>query len=127
MNMIRNGTVYSNTARFDGTARALSEDEMRAIAPSIFADTAHSSRSDRFMPIPTIDVVRGLQREGFMPVAVKQSGSRDADRRDFTKHMIRLRRLDDVAKYQTGDTIAEVVLKNANDGSAACPQQSEQT
>jgi hypothetical protein len=119
MEMIRNNTVYSNTARFDGTARALTEDEMRALAPSIFATTAHASRSERFQPIPTIDVIRGLSREGFMPVAVKQCGSRDPDKRDFTKHMIRLRRLDDVAKYQTGDTIAEVVLKNANDGSAA--------
>jgi hypothetical protein len=111
--------LYASTARFDGTARALTEDEMRTLAPSIFATTAHTSRSERFRPIPTIDVVRGLQREGFQPVAVKQCGSRDLDRRDFTKHMIRLRRLDDVAKYTTGDTVAEVILKNANDGTAA--------
>jgi hypothetical protein len=117
MNMSR--ALYASTARFDGTARALSEDEMRAIAPSIFATTAHTSRSERFRPIPTIDVVRGLQREGFAPVAVKQCGSREVDRRDFTKHMIRLRRLDDVTKYKAGDTVAEVILKNANDGTAA--------
>jgi hypothetical protein len=119
MNMIRNNTIYSSTARFDGSARALTEDEMRTLAPSIFATTAHTSRSERFRAIPTIDVIRGLSREGFAPVAVKQCGSRDADRRDFTKHMIRLRRLDDVTKYKAGDTVAEVVLKNANDGSAA--------
>jgi hypothetical protein len=117
MNMSR--ALYASTARFDGTARALSEDEMRAIAPSIFATTAHASRSERFRPIPTIDVVRGLQHEGFAPVAVKQCGSREVDRRDFTKHMIRLRRLDDVTKYKAGDTVAEVILKNANDGTAA--------
>jgi hypothetical protein len=117
MNMSR--ALYASTARFDGTARALSEDEMRTIAPSIFATTAHASRSERFRPIPTIDVIRGLQREGFQPVAVKQCGSRDADRREFTKHMVRLRRLDDVAKYQTGDVVAEAVMKNANDGSGA--------
>jgi hypothetical protein len=111
--------LYASTARFDGTARALTEDEMRTLAPSIFATTAHASRSERFRPIPTIDVIRGLQREGFQPVAVKQCGSRDADRREFTKHMVRLRRLDDVAKYQTGDVVAEAVMKNANDGSGA--------
>ncbi len=33
--------------------------------------------------------------------------------------MIRLRRLDDGASYSVGDTVAEVVLKNANDGTAA--------
>jgi hypothetical protein len=118
MNMMSN-TVYAATAHFDGSARALTEDEMRASVPSIFATTAHASRSDRFQPIPTIDVIRALSREGFVPVGAKQCGSRDADKRDFTKHLIRLRRIDDVAKYTAGDTVAEILLKNANDGSAA--------
>jgi hypothetical protein len=65
-------TVYTNTARFD-TARALTEDQMRKIAPSIFATQAHESRSERFQPIPTIEVLRGLMNEGFMPVGVKQA------------------------------------------------------
>lgn len=117
MNMHNN--VYTHTARFDGSARALTEDEMRARAPSIFATTAHHSRSERFQPIPTIDVVRALQHEGFSPVGVKQCGSRDADKRDFTKHLIRFRRLDDVTKYRAGDTVAEIIMKNGNDGSCA--------
>jgi hypothetical protein len=117
MNM--QNTVYARTAKFDGTARALTEDEMRKSVPSIFATTAHASRSERFQPIPTIEVVRALSHEGFVPVGAKQCGSRDPDKRDFTKHLIRLRRIDEVAKYQTGDTVAEILLKNANDGSAA--------
>jgi hypothetical protein len=92
---------------------------MRQAAPSIFAVTAHESRSNRFRPIPTIDVLRGLQREGFSPVSCRQAVTRQAGREDFTKHMIRLRRLDEVAKFQVGDTVAEMILKNANDGTAA--------
>ena len=92
---------------------------MRAIAPSIFAEHAHHSRSDRFRPIPTIEVLRGLGKEGFSVVAAKQGIVRHDDRRDFTKHMLRLRRLDDDTKYRVGDTVFEVLLKNANDGSAA--------
>lgn len=116
--MIRNGTLYSNTARFD-TGRALTEDQMRTIAPSIFADVAHDSRSERFRPIPTIEVLRGLEREGFMPVAVKQSVARTDDRREFTKHLIRLRRMDNLEAYRVGDTVCEMLLKNANDGTSA--------
>lgn len=104
--------------RFD-TGRALTEDEMRTAAPSIFATTAHDSRSDRFRPIPTIDLLRGLANEGFMPVTVKQSVTRMPDRRDFTKHMIRLRRFDNETAYKVDDTVCEIVLKNANDGSSA--------
>jgi hypothetical protein len=117
MNYHRN-TVYTRTARFDDHARALSDDEMRALAPSIFATEAHHSRSERFRPIPTIEVLRGLDREGFSVVGAKQCIVRHDDRRNFTKHMVRLRRLDDT-KYNVGDTVFEILLKNGNDGSSA--------
>jgi hypothetical protein len=111
-------TVYSKTARFD-TGRSLTEDELRKLAPSIFATEAHASRSDRFAAIPTIEVLRGLAKEGFHPVGAKQSVARLDDRRDFTKHLIRLRRLDNLEQYRVGDTVCEMLLKNANDGTSA--------
>lgn len=112
-------SIYANqTARFD-SARALTEDEMRRAAPSIFALTAHESRSERFAPIPTIEVLRGLAREGFLPVGVRQSTTRDLSKKDHTKHLIRLRRISDDSKYSVGDTVCEILLKNANDGSCA--------
>lgn len=112
--------IYANqTARFDGSARALTEDEMRKVAPSIFAVEKHDSRSDRFQPIPTIEIVRALQSEGFSPVGAKQGGTRDETRRDFTKHMLRFRRLDQDQKFSVGDSVFEILLKNANDGTAA--------
>ncbi len=113
-------SFYANqTARFDGTARALTEEEMRRVAPSIFAVDAHESRTARFAPIPTIEVLRGLAHEGFVPVGVKQSTTRDPGKVAYTKHMIRLRRLDGGTDYAVGDTVAEMLLKNANDGTAA--------
>ncbi|MEO1109825.1 MAG: DUF932 domain-containing protein [Pseudomonadota bacterium] len=111
-------TVYAHTARFDH-GRALDEDELRRLAPSIFATEAHESRSDRFQPIPTIDILRGLMNEGFMPVGAKQSRTRDESKTNFTKHLIRLRRLDDDRRYSVGDTVCEILLKNANDGTSA--------
>lgn len=111
--------TYQGNARYDGSARAMTEDEMRRAAPSIFAVSAHESRSARFAPIPTIDVLRGLQAEGFMPVACRQAVTRQAGRQDFTKHMLRLRRLDEDRSWQVGDTIFEINLKNANDGTSA--------
>jgi hypothetical protein len=114
------GAIYApHTARFDDTARALSQDEMRRAAPSIFAARPHVSRSERFRAIPTIEVLRGLEKEGFFAVGVKQSGSRDATKTDYTRHMIRLRRLDDARQYRVGDVVCEIILRNANDGTSA--------
>lgn len=111
-------TVYTSTARFD-QARALTESEMHKTAPSIFATVAHESRSERFQAIPTIEIIRALTAEGFVPVGVKQSRSRDEGKIDFTKHLIRMRRIDDGKVYNVGDTVCEILLKNANDGTSA--------
>jgi hypothetical protein len=114
------GAVYAPcAARFDDGARALSQDQMRRAAPSIFAARPHVSRSERFRAIPTIEVLRGLEQEGFVAVGVKQSASRDATRADYTRHLIRLRRLDNARQYRVGDAVCEVILRNANDGTAA--------
>jgi len=111
--------IYGGAARFDEQARALTEDELRKAAPSIFATSAHESRSERFAPIPTIDIVRGLAREGFSVVGAKQAVTRVPGREDFTKHLLRLRRLDAGDKHKVGDTVFEMLLKNANDGTCA--------
>lgn len=112
-------TVYTHTARFDNTARAMTEEELRNVAPSIFATAAHESRSERFQPIPTIEILRALTKEGFVPVGAKQSRCRDDSKTDFTKHLIRLRRIEDGKDYNVGDTVCEILLKNANDGTSA--------
>jgi len=117
---IRGGSVYAQTARFDGSARALTEVELRQHCPSVFAVSAHESRSARFAPIPTIEILRGLSAEGFSVVGAKQATTRVPGKADFTKHLLRLRRLDaTVTEYSVQGTVAEILLKNANDGTAA--------
>ena len=67
----------------------LSDDQIRAVAPSIFADTPHESRSERYSYIPTATVLTELRKEGFQPFMVCQTRVRNEDRRDYTKHMLR--------------------------------------
>ncbi|MBX3685553.1 MAG: DUF932 domain-containing protein, partial [Rhodocyclaceae bacterium] len=69
----------------------LSDDQIRTVAPSIFADTPHESRSERYSYIPTAAVLTELRKEGFQPFMVCQTRVRQEDRRDYTKHMLRLR------------------------------------
>ncbi len=110
-------SIYNKCARFD-QSHALTEAEMQAQAPSIFAVTAHASRSQQFRPIPTIEILRCLKKEGFVPVGVRQSASRSLDKAHFTKHLIRLRHVDDGKTYHVGDNLCEILLKNANDGTS---------
>jgi hypothetical protein len=97
------------------TASPMSDDQIRSVAPSIFADSAHSSRSDRYSYIPTIDVVNGLRREGFSPFFACQSKSRSLDKREHTKHMLRLRHADQIKADQAN----EIILINSHDGTSS--------
>lgn len=108
-------SVYTPTARFDGQQRALTEDELFKIAPSIFADAPHPSRSEKFRPIATIDVVRDLTKAGFAVVGAMATRVRSPDRVNYNKHLLRIRRLDGTQRA-VGDTVFEMLLKNANDG-----------
>lgn len=110
-------SVYATSARFD-TARPLSDNDLMKVAPSIFAKSAHESRSAKFQPIPTIIVVNGLREKGFFPVAAKQAKSRDINKREFSKHIVWFRRFDNENEYSVGDNICEILLKNANDGTS---------
>lgn len=96
----------------------IADDQLRRIAPSIFAEAAHDSRSARYTYIPTINVVSAMRREGFEPFYVAQSRTRDAGRRDFTRHMLRMRHTSQVAR-NVGDEIPEIVIVNAHDGSSS--------
>jgi hypothetical protein len=93
----------------------LSDDQIRRVAPSIFADGKHESRSERYTYIPTIDVLRGLRNEGFQPFMVCQTRVRHDGRREYTKHMMRLRHADQI----TGDEANEIVLLNSHDGTSS--------
>lgn len=94
----------------------LSEEQMRSVAPSIFAAGKHASRSERYTYIPTIEVLRGLRHEGFVPFMVAQGKSRTEGRTEFTKHMIRMRHAGQASASQEAN---EIILINSHDGASS--------
>jgi hypothetical protein len=74
----------------------------------------HDSRSERYTYIPT-NILDRLRDEGFQPYYATQSRTRDQDKRDFTKHMLRLRRHDQI----NGKEVPEIILLNSHDGSSS--------
>lgn len=93
---------------------ALTDDQIRSVAPSIFAENPHSSRSERYAFIPTSTILNKLREEGFQPMMVAQTRVRDADKRSHAKHLIRLRQVGQVV----GTEANEIALLNSHDGSS---------
>lgn len=112
MSLISSFSSRSPILRSD---RPLSNDQIRAVVPSIFAETPHESRSERYSYIPTAAVLSELRKEGFEPFMVCQTRVRNEDRRDHTKHLIRLRH----ASQINGSEANEIILLNSHDGSSS--------
>ena len=98
------------------TGTALSDEELKRAVPSIFATEAHESRSARFVPVPTIEVLDGLRKEGFDPFFAQQARTRAEGKAAFTKHMMRLRHRS--ITNEEGEAF-EIILVNANDGTSS--------
>lgn len=109
---------FSNSFRNPNTLRShepLTNDQIRTVAPSIFADEAHESRSSRYVYIPTVTVLDKLREEGFQPFMVCQTRVRDQDKKDHTKHMIRLRHASRIMDKEAN----EIILLNSHDGTSS--------
>lgn len=94
---------------------ALDNDALYRHVPSVFAREAHDSRSERYVYVPTIEIVEELRREGWFPFFAVQSVPRDGSRHGHAKHMLRLRRDDGIGKPEA----AEVIIVNSHDGTSA--------
>lgn len=95
--------------------RPLTRDELAYYVPSVFSEEKHESRSERYTYIPTISLLDNLQREGFQPFFGCQTRVRDPNKREHTKHMLRLRREGQI----TGNQVPEIILLNSHDGSSS--------
>lgn len=94
---------------------ALDNETLFRHVPSVFARAAHDSRSERYVYVPTIEIVEGLRREGWFPFFAVQAVPRDGERIGHAKHMLRLRRDDGIGKSEA----AEVIIVNSHDGTSA--------
>ena len=93
----------------------LSDDQIRMVAPSIFADAPHESRSQRYTYIPTATILTELRKEGFQPFMVTQTRVRDESKREHTKHMLRLRHAGQINAAEAN----EIILLNSHDGTSS--------
>jgi Domain of unknown function (DUF932) len=95
----------------------LSNEEIQRFAPSAFAGQPYERMSDRYAFVPTSAVIDGMRSAGFLPMMASQSTSRIADKKNFTKHMIRFRSVNSQLT-KVGDSDLETVLINSHDGTS---------
>src|SRR5262245_43970140 len=105
----------NETSNFKGTV--LSEQTLRAQAPSIFASGPMAGVSDRYTFVPTARIVDGLRELDWVPVDVEEQRIRNESRRGFQKHLLRFRRAEQMATLDEWNV--ELVLLNSHDRGCA--------
>lgn len=104
-----------NTTNFK--AHALSPATLMQSAPSIYAQGPAPGLSRRYTFVPTSEIVEGLQGANWMPVQVEEQRARQIERVGFQKHVIRFRRLEQMATLDEWNV--ELVLLNSHDAGCA--------
>ena len=94
----------------------LDNDQLRRIAPAIFAEAARPDLSSRYAFLPTSSVVEGLRSAGWVPVHAAQGRSRNESAAGLQRHVVRFNHPDMKLAAQVGDTVPELALENSHDG-----------
>ena len=109
-----------NSPRILRTGQPLTLAGIQQVCPAVFAKEPHNSRGPRYLYVPTIDPLQALLDTGWGVYEASQQRSRAADKDPYTKHMLRLRKLEHFDNTQTlREGVPEVILINAHDGTAA--------
>jgi hypothetical protein len=92
-------------------------EDIRAVAPAVFAEAKHPARSPNYQFVSTIQLVEAMRQEGWMVTAAGQKYVTDANRHGFARHMVRMRHKS-YAKAKT-EYVPEGIIMNAHDGTAS--------
>jgi len=106
---------FANNSPEIRSSTPLSDDQIQRVAPSIFSADKHGSRSERYAYIATVEILNALRKEGFQPFYACQTRVRKEHKRDYAKHMLRLRHESDIEQREAN----EIILLNSHDGSSS--------
>jgi len=95
----------------------LTNEQIGRAFPSVVATQAHESRSQRYLYIPTIQIIDGLRDAGYVPTTAMQAYSRLEGKKPFAKHLLRFRKSSYLGNNEPD--VPEVVLVNSHDGTSA--------
>lgn len=95
--------------------KPLTNEQLKAKAPSLFQDQPYHEVSSKYHFIPTIEIIEQLRSENWYPVTVNEAGVRDLDKDGFQSHYVRFQHFSDL--INPSSNIVELLLFNSHDRS----------
>jgi len=95
-------------------ARGLTNPQLAKLAPAIFAEEPHRKLSDKYVFIPTINIVDDLRNLGWYPYRVQQANVRNPEITNKQVHKIIFRQEKDIVN--PSEIVNELLSINSHDG-----------
>jgi hypothetical protein len=108
---------FNRSTSFNAGNSILNNDQIRAVAPSVFAERPYHSVSEKYRFIPTSAVLDRLLREGWLVTQAFENRVKLADKRGFTKHRLVLKHAD--SRPIADGSAPRIMLTNGHDRSSS--------
>jgi hypothetical protein len=86
-------------------------DQLKSQTPAVFATSASPKMSDKYVFVPTMDILENFEREGWDLASAKQVGK--------GVHAVHELRLRNGQLPKVGDTLVEAIIRNSHNGTAS--------
>jgi hypothetical protein len=86
-------------------------DQLKSQTPSVFAKSPSPKMSDKYVFVPTMDILENFEREGWDLASAKQVGK--------GVHSVHELRLRNGQLPKVGDTLVEAIIRNSHNGTAS--------
>ena len=93
--------------------KPLTLSEIKKVAPSVFAEAPHKSRSERYSMVKTVDMIQNFEKTGWYPARVTEE--RSAKYKGFQRHQVAFRQDFTAQKY-----VPEILFLNSHNGRTKC-------
>jgi hypothetical protein len=97
----------------------LTDAQLRAAAPSIFAETPIDGVSDRYAFVPTHSVLETFRTAGYYPIMASESKVRNSENYGYQKHIIQFRSIDNLLRPDAKEEYADIILTNSHNRSSS--------
>ena len=94
-------------------------EELKEVCPTIFTQRGSNNTSDKYVHIPTENVIRDMESLGWYVADAKQVKTRAEAKQGFQKHLVVFRN-PDMKIERDGDTVfPQILVTNAHNGSSS--------
>ncbi len=95
----------------------LTDAQLRAAAPSIFAETPIDGVSDRYAFIPTSSILESFRKANYYPILAGESNAKSSI--GFQKHIIQFRSMDSLLRPNSSQEHIDLVVTNSHNRSSS--------